>query len=189
MAVNPQKSSSEEQFRFDESIFKPGTNSRVRLPNDEEVVYEEEQPFDQLWLWGILGFELIAVMIPLILTGQSWWSIVLMAGAMVMTMALLGSLKLYTRIDNSGIHFRMKPFHWKERMIAWDEIDQVHVRKYSPILEYGGWGIRYGRNGKAFNVRGNYGIQIIKKDGKKILLGTQKPDEVGDHLSQHPLLV
>jgi hypothetical protein len=104
-------------------------------------------------------------------------------------MAILGALNLYTRIDAEGVHFRMKPFHLREQTIAWEEIDQIHVRKYSPIMEYGGWGIRYGRNGKAFNVRGDYGIQIVKKNGKRVLIGTQRPDEVARHLSTHPLLV
>ena len=106
-----------------------------------------------------------------------------------MTMALLSSLKLYTRIDAMGVHFRMKPFHFKEQTIPWEDIDQIHVRKYSPILEYGGWGMRYGRNGKAFNVRGNYGIQIVKKNGKKVLIGTQRPEDAARQLSVHPLLV
>jgi hypothetical protein len=109
---------------------------------------------------------------------------------MTMTMTMLWSLKLYTRIDAEGVHFRMTPFHFKEQVIYWDEIDQIHVRKYSPILEYGGWGIRVGlRNGRAYNVRGNYGIQIVKKNGKRLLLGTQKPDEAARHLANHPLLV
>jgi hypothetical protein len=109
---------------------------------------------------------------------------------MAMTMAMLGSLKLYTRIDSEGVHFRMTPFHFREKVIYWDEIDQIHVRQYSPIKEYGGWGIRMGgKNGNAFNVRGNYGIQLVRKNGKKILLGTQRPQEAARHLAAHPLLV
>jgi hypothetical protein len=160
------------------------------LPDETDIVYEENQPFDQIWLWVILSMELVLILIPLILTGQSIWFISGMVGIMVLTMALLGSLKLYTRIDAGGVHYRMSIFHWKEQHIPWEEVDQIYVRKYSPILEYGGWGVRYGmRKGRAFNVRGNYGIQIVKKNGKKILLGTQKPDEAALHLSRHPLLV
>jgi hypothetical protein len=179
----------EDRYEFDESIFKPKPDVRVRLPGDVDVVYEEEQAFDQIWLWAIMGIELLIVMVPLILTGQSWWTFLVAVGAIVLGMALLGSIKLTTRIDSTGVHYRMKVFHWKEQTIPWEEIDQIYVRKYSPIGEYGGWGIRYGRGGRAFNVRGNYGIQVVKKNGKRILLGTQKPDEAALHLSQHPLLV
>jgi hypothetical protein len=127
--------------------------------------------------------------IALIAAGQAIWTVGLGLGAMTLTMALLSSLKLYTRMDAMGVHFRMKPFHFKEQTIAWEDIDQIHVRKYSPILEYGGWGMRYDRNGKAFNVRGNYGIQIVKKNGKKVLIGTQRPEDAARQLSVHPLLV
>ena len=127
--------------------------------------------------------------IALMAAGQAIWTVGLGLGVMTLTMALLSSLKLYTRMDAMGVHFRMRPFHFKEQTIAWEDIDQIHVRKYSPILEYGGWGMRYGRNGKAFNVRGNYGIQIVKKNGKKVLIGTQRPEDAARQLSVHPLLV
>ena len=189
MAERNPSSSHQEPFTFDESIFKPRTDTRVQLPEEYDIAYQEEQHFDQVWVWALLGIELVVLLIPLILTSQPWWTMILSVGVMVLTMGLLASFKLYTRIDSSGIHYRMKPFHWKEQTIPWEDIDQLFVRKYSPILEYGGWGIRYGRNGRAFNLRGNYGIQIVKKDGKRVLLGTQKPDEVSRQLAGHPLLV
>ena len=50
----------------------------------------------------------------------------------------------------------------------------------SPIQEYGGWGYRtsFGKKkGSAYNVKGDKGIQIELKTGKKLLIGTQKEDE------------
>ncbi len=189
MSEPNQPSSREEQFKFDESIFKPRTDTRVELPGDDDAAFREEQGFDQIWVWALLGIELVVLLVPLLLTAQPWWTLVLSVGVMVLTMALLASFKLQTRIDSAGVHYRMKPIHWKEQTIPWDEIDQIFVRKYSPIKEYGGWGIRFGRNGKAYNVKGNYGIQIVKKNGKRLLLGTQQPEEASIHLGQHPLLV
>lgn len=161
----------------------------MRLPSDAQTEYHEVQSFDQVWLWAILGIELLVVMIPLILTGQGLWPIIVAIGAMVLSMALLGSLRLTTRMDAEGVHYRMRVFHWKEQTIPWDDIDQIYVRKYSPIAEYGGWGIRFGRGGRAYNVSGNHGIQIVRKNGKRILIGTRRPDEAALHLSEHPLLV
>ncbi len=189
MSTDERRRSEERIYQFDESIFRPRTEDRIALPDDEEVIYEEVQPFDQLWIWLLMGMELVILVIALIAAGQAIWTVGLGLGAMTLTMALLSSLKLYTRMDAMGVHFRMRPFHFKEQTIAWEDIDQIHVRKYSPILEYGGWGMRYGRNGKAFNVRGNYGIQIVKKNGKKVLIGTQRPEDAARQLSVHPLLV
>jgi len=51
------------------------------------------------------------------------------------------------------------------------------AREYKPIREYGGWGIRYVIGGIAYNVYGNKGVQLILKNKKKVLVGTQKPEE------------
>jgi hypothetical protein len=68
------------------------------------------------------------------------------------------------------------------KKIAFDDIEKVYVRKYKPIMEYGGWGIRLGLFGKgwAINIAGNKGIQIEFKDSKKrkFLIGTQKEGDV-----------
>lgn len=185
---SPKWSSAQDRKVFEESIYTPKIKP-VALPDETEMVFQEEQRFDQVWLWALMGFELIIVMIPLILTGQPLWAIAVAVAGMVLTFAMLGSLKLRTRIDREGVHYRMSIFHWKEQTIPWEDIDQIYVREYSPIKEYGGWGIKHGPSGRAFNVKGNYGIQITKKNGKRVLLGTQLPDDVSSYLSQHPLLV
>lgn len=83
-----------------------------------------------------------------------------------------------THIGVEGIQLRFFPFHLKFKKISWDEISQCYVREYSPIGEFGGWGLRFGffGQGNAWNVAGNRGLQIEFKNGKKLLIGTQKPD-------------
>ncbi len=50
------------------------------------------------------------------------------------------------------------------------------MRKYSALKDYGGYGVRYGKNAKAYNVTGNKGIQIELIDGKRILFGSHHPE-------------
>jgi hypothetical protein len=57
---------------------------------------------------------------------------------------------------------------------------QAYVRAYSPINEYGGWGIRNGKGGRAFNMRGNEGVQLVLRSGQRVLLGSQLPEELAD---------
>ena len=94
--------------------------------------------------------------------------------------------KLYTTIDETGISYRFLPFHFNPRKVAWTEIEYAWVRKYRPIVEYGGWGIRYGMGGKgmAFNISGNMGLQLVLKTGKRVLIGTQNPDGINEALNQ-----
>lgn len=55
---------------------------------------------------------------------------------------------------------------------------RAYYRAYNPIPEYGGWGIRTGMQGRAFNMRGNEGVQLVLASGKRVLIGSQRPDEL-----------
>ena len=70
------------------------------------------------------------------------------------------------------------PDHWHFRDIERDKIRKIYVRKYKPIWEYLGWGIRFGPSGRAYNTMGKIGLQLELKNGRKILIGTQKKEEL-----------
>lgn len=55
-----------------------------------------------------------------------------------------------------------------------------YVRQYSPLAEYGGWGLRLGLFGKgtSYNVSYDKGLQLEFTDNKKLLIGTNKSDEL-----------
>jgi hypothetical protein len=91
---------------------------------------------------------------------------------------LLYLFRLDTEISQEGISARLFPIHRKFRRFAWRDLAKIEVRQYKPLSEYGGWGIRIGRNGKAWNISGNQGIQLEFKDRKRLLIGTQNPEEV-----------
>ena len=99
---------------------------------------------------------------------------------------LLVFFQLKTKINEKGISYQLFPFHLKEKIFIWDEIAEANIRKYSPILEYGGWGYRYSfKYGKAYNISGNMGLQLVLKNGKKILIGTNKPEELAAFLESN----
>ncbi|PQJ80922.1 hypothetical protein BTO18_05610 [Polaribacter porphyrae] len=80
------------------------------------------------------------------------------------------------------MHYQFFPFHWKLKLITWDKISTAYVRIYDPIGDYGGWGLKGGTlwsksKGRAINVSGDIGIQLELKNGKKLLIGTQKKSE------------
>jgi hypothetical protein len=54
------------------------------------------------------------------------------------------------------------------------------VITYSPLRDYGGWGIRYGSKGKAYNVSGNRGVRLELSNGKRLLFGSQRPEELSE---------
>ena len=109
-------------------------------------------------------------------------TVVLVLGLLALTFIT----RLETKIDDIGIHYGFWPFQRTLRTASWHEIESCHVRTYSAISEFGGWGykISISGKGKVYNTKGNQGIQIIFKNNKKTLVGTQKPDEARDIIAR-----
>jgi len=97
---------------------------------------------------------------------------------------LVISFKLETKIKRDGIYVRFFPFHLKFNHCSWDSLSKSFVRKYFAITEYGGWGLKcgLGGKGKAYKVSGNYGLQLVFKTNEKLLIGTNKADELTNAL-------
>jgi hypothetical protein len=156
-------------------------------------IYKEVQYFRQLWLILVVSGSMIlplgiiaAVMITQKQNIQQPEAIIVISLVVLLTLvstALIFILRLDTEISDHGISYRMFPFHVKQRVIPWQEIDKVFVRKYKPIGDYGGWGIRgLSKKNRAYNVSGDMGLQLILSNGNKILIGTARPADMEQYL-------
>lgn len=149
--------------------------------------FNETQRFRQWWIFVIIVFSIgawgYAFIQSLHAEGTEKaapdYIMILTSLAPIILVAMIFALRLSTRVRNDGVYYQFKPFQFKEKHIKPEEINRFEVRKYSPLKEYGGWGIRAGgkKYGKAYNVSGNMGLQLYLKNGKKLLIGTQKPRE------------
>jgi hypothetical protein len=149
--------------------------------------FSERQHFTTPWLWAlILGLAALftyGAWRQLIL-GEPWgtkpgpdWAILmswLFAG--VALPALFASAHLRTEVRGDGIRIRFFPFHLRWRNWSYSEIESVEAREYSPLGEFGGWGIRIAPQGWAYNVSGRLGIQLVLRSGQWILIGTRDPE-------------
>jgi len=86
--------------------------------------------------------------------------------------------RLITEVREDGIYIRFVPFHRRSRKIPFKDLKEYQVRTYRPILDYGGWGIRCGLKGKAYTVSGNRGVQLELTSGERLLVGSQRPEEL-----------
>jgi hypothetical protein len=151
---------------------------------------KEYQKLTQWWVKLLLIIPVLVLAVVLMLasleepmiefTDSEFVTMIVCFLIMLLVAYLILKVELRTEISQEGIHLRFIPFHGKSRIYKWSEIENIAIRKYKPISEYGGWGIRFSLSGKgrAFNVLGNMGIQLEFKDGKKLLIGTQKPEKV-----------
>ena len=158
----------------------------------EQVLFEEEQSFRQPWLWALMGATLVLLVVvfgfvlfqppeqPGFLQGVITLGIVTVVE--IAAAVLLYVLKLTVRVDAGGLHARFFPLVKKD--IPLEQIARWEARTYRPLLEYGGWGIRCGWKGMAFNVSGNRGVQLEFTSGRRLLIGSQRPEELAAAISQ-----
>jgi hypothetical protein len=162
---------------------------------ENKVIYYERQRFNQWWLWTLLGginllfatgcVRQLFMGIPFGSRPMSNGALLLSAAIVFLTALLLFSLKLHTCICTEGIIVRFSLFPASRKHFPWEEIDRLYIRKYHPLKDYLGWGYRIrSKNRKAYNVSGNTGLQIILKNGKEFLIGTNDPERMAEALTQ-----
>ena len=88
--------------------------------------------------------------------------------------------RLITEVLPDGVAYRFIPFHRRFKRIYMSDVDKYWARDYKPVREYGGWGMRVGLGGvgRAYNVSGSRGVQFVFKDGKRLLIGSQRADQM-----------
>ncbi len=150
--------------------------------------FTETQRFTQWWLWliiiGVAGLHLYGLYKQFYLgepfgdNPTSNEDLVMLGLVPVLLIVLFLFLRLDTKVDAEGVHYRFFSFQINYKLKKWDEIEKAYVRQYKPIYEYGGWGIRGWGKDKARNVSGNMGLQLELKNGDRLLIGTQKGEEM-----------
>ena len=152
------------------------------------VLFREVQRFRQWWLWLVVAIGPLTVWYSTyrrFVLGERTGTRQLSDNPLLPLWVLIGIglpllfgiARLVTEVRNDGLYVRFFPFHFSCLRFPISSIRSYEARTYSPLGEYGGWGIRYGWNGKAYNVSGNQGIQFELHNGKRFLVGSQRPLE------------
>jgi hypothetical protein len=161
-----------------------------------KVYYKEEQKFRQLWIWLLLLLLCgvwIWQFVQQIIMGKPFGNdpspdfVIILTGIFpIAVIVLFRFMTLETIIDDTGVYYRFRPFQRKPKVIKPEDILRYEVKKYNPLMEYGGWGIRLGSfgKGKAYNVSGNQGVLFELKNRKKFMLGTQNPVSIKSALDK-----
>ncbi|NJM25716.1 MAG: hypothetical protein HC859_09720 [Bacteroidia bacterium] len=158
------------------------------------VHYQETQRFYQLpWLWVAAGVVFTGSLVVTYIADagqheyadpQLTWLILFAAWIPLIAILALGRYDL--RIDTVGVHYRFMPRAWKWRLIPRDNIASVEVRKSKNLHERISCGYkRHVFDRKIFmNIAGRSFIEIVCKDGKRIVAGTTDPESARWALSR-----
>tara|TARA_B100001250_G_C19733562_1_gene759705 strand:- start:588 stop:1067 length:480 start_codon:yes stop_codon:yes gene_type:complete len=148
----------------------------------EENNYYEIQQFRQIWVWLILLLVEFALLFTILSAMINLFVSIIIISIGFGFIWLFYRMKLITTINEDGINIIFAPF--TNFIIPFNKIKKYQIRQYRPIIEYGGWGIRYSKYGKAYNVSGKIGLQIELSNGKRLLIGTQNPDTLLQTLNE-----
>lgn len=158
------------------------------------MTYKESQKFSK-WLMLLL----VPITVPLILTDFIYtylsnevfslsnllWTLPFSLVTIAIAI-LFWVLRLDTTVDETGVRYKFFPFTTTKH-VPWTDIEYAYVRRYNPLSEYGGWGLRTGwsrKVGSAYNTKGDIGLQLVYKSGKRFLLGTQNQEQLKDYMQE-----
>lgn len=144
------------------------------------ITFEEEQHFSKPLLNALLLLMAAFVLIMFFAIGVESeggrQAVFAIFAFFFVFMAFFFTLKLNTTVTGEGIN--VKTIYVLSRLIRFDEIASAEDIQYRPIRDYGGWGIRFGRNGMAYNMRGDRGVKLTLTNGKRVLIGSQRSGEL-----------
>jgi hypothetical protein len=95
------------------------------------------------------------------------------------TLFHLLELRVLVHLDRVEIRFR--PL--LRRVIPLSSVAGCQAIEYRPIREFGGWGIRVRRGRRAYTVSGKRGVELTLHDGQRVLIGSQRADELAGVVS------
>ena len=155
--------------------------------------YSETQQFRQTWIWILLAFIIGLVwhlFIQQIIFGNPlgnnpapdsvMWIIWILFG--IGMPIFMHTMKLTVEVGSEGIMIRFFPLH--SRYVSFDDLKTLEAVKYNPIRDYGGWGLRWGRKGTAYNVSGNRGVLLELENGKHVMIGSQSPEKLAKMIGE-----
>jgi hypothetical protein len=146
-------------------------------------LFHETQKFSWILSLAVLSGSVVFLVVIIFLwfasdieSGVIW---ILWIVWLVMTFidGLVATINLVTEVHSDGIDVYFGPLRFPRKKFTWQEIKEIYPRHYAPLAEYGGWGIRYGKSGRAYNIKGDQGIQLVLDNGNKFLIGTQQPED------------
>ena len=87
------------------------------------------------------------------------------------------TVRLVTEVRQGALLIRMRGL-WRLRRVPLDRIQSVETITHDIARDYGGYGFRTTREGKAYVANGGRGVRVTLAGGEKLVVGSQRPDEL-----------
>jgi hypothetical protein len=111
------------------------------------------------------------------------WGMLLFITILAAVCALFFSIRLTVTVSSHDLRLRYFPF-WSKRLLL-HEIVEAKVTSYRPVWDFGGWGIRWSLRDSStcYTMHGTRGVYVTTAKGQKLLIGSQRPDELAEAIN------
>jgi hypothetical protein len=109
---------------------------------------------------------------------EDWLMILILIFAGVLFPIFLLLARLTVEVRKNGLFVRYSPLHLHFINVSLETVIDAQTVTFSPLGDFGGWGIRYGEGGKAYTMNGNRGIRLTYADGHWLLIGSLRSEEL-----------
>jgi hypothetical protein len=92
------------------------------------------------------------------------------------------TVRLVTQVRRGELVIAMRGL-WRLRRVPLDRIQSIETITHDIARDYGGYGIRSTREGKAYVAGGGRGVRVTLDKGEKLVVGSERPDELAAALS------
>ncbi len=94
----------------------------------------------------------------------------------------LNTIKQVTELRPGELRVAMRGL-WMSMRISLDQIKSASVVTFDPMRDWGGYGVRNTRRGKAYITAGAQGVELKMVSGKTVLIGSQRASELASALA------
>ena len=89
-----------------------------------------------------------------------------------------GTGRFLVSLPKYGYHVTGYDYNPKMVVYANKRIAEAGLHEFAPLKDFGGYGIRFNREMKAYYLRGTRGVLLTTTGGKKYLVGSDHPERL-----------
>lgn len=164
------------------------TDDTSSLKTEISKIIKSGQPLVYWELQNPAYVNLLAVLVPIMMFAVAitswavtpWVSILMILVGIGLSMTYGGFRTLVTQ---NAVTVKMGILGIRLLQLKTADIAAAEVYNYSPLHDFGGYGIRFNREMKAYFLRGTRGVKLTSTSGKKYLIGSDNADRLATIIS------
>ena len=154
------------------------------MATSERPIYREWSPWPawiQVVFWGAMLFSMVAVARDPSLTSGGRMGLLLLLG-LLLAFAQWAVAGLTVRLYRDHMEVSLGTARIIRKRILYESIESVESVKYHPLREFGGWGVRFAGNKRAWTARGDQAVVLRMDDGIHLYVGSDRPQRLEERI-------